>query len=104
MTAPGLSVSRPVVVELVRLAVLEVPGVVRVGRGGPRWRAPLARPAVASRMDGGRVTVRISIVARPGHALVPLTRQVRAAVTGAIERLVDLEVDEVVVLVDGVGA
>ncbi len=104
MTGPALSVSRPVVEELIRLAALEVPGVVRVGRGGPGWRAPLVGPPVESRMDGGRVRVRIAIVARPGHALVPLTRQVRAAVTGAIERLVDLEVDEVVVLVDGVGA
>ena len=104
MTAPALSVSRPVVEELIRLAALEVPGVVRVGRGGPRWRALLAGPPVASRIEEGRVRVRISIVARPGHALVPLTRQVRAAVTGAIERLVGLEVGEVVVLVDGVGA
>lgn len=104
MTGPALSVSRPVVEELIRLAALEVAGVVRVGRGGPGWRAPLAGPAVASRIDDGRVSVRIAIVARPGHALVPLARQVRAAVTGALERLVDLEVDEVVVLVDGVGA
>ena len=104
MTAPTLSVSRPVVEELIRLAALEVSGVVRVGPGGPRWRTLVAGAPVASRIDDGRVSVRISIVARPGHALVPLTRQVRAAVTGAIERLVGLEVDEVVVLVDGVGA
>jgi uncharacterized alkaline shock family protein YloU len=34
---------------------------------------------------------------------VPLTRQVREAVAAAIERLVDLEAGDVVVIVDGVG-
>jgi len=44
------------------------------------------------------------VVARPGHPLVPLTRQVRAAVAAAIERLVGLEIGEIVVIVSGVGA
>jgi uncharacterized alkaline shock family protein YloU len=99
-----LSVDRSVVDELIRLAAMEVPGVVRVDRAGPRPRAIVAGRPVVCRIDGRRVDVRVSIVARPGHPLVPLTRQVRSAVGAAIERLVGLEVGEVVVVVDGVGA
>ncbi len=98
-----LSVDRHVVDELIRLAALEVPGVVRVDPPGPRWLPILGRRSVVSRIDGRRVDARLSVVARPGHELVPLTRQVRSAVAAAIERLVGLEVGEIVVIVDGVG-
>ena len=99
-----LSVARTVVDELIRLAAMEVPGVVRVDRARGGLLGLLGRRSVVCRIDGRRVSARLSIVARPGHELVPLTRQVRAAVAGAIERLVDLEVGEIVVIVDGVGA
>lgn len=98
-----LSVAREVVDELIRLAAMEVPGVVRVDRSGPRWRSLLGRRSVVCRIEGRRVDARLSVVARPGHPLVPLTRQVRDAVAAAIERLVDLEPGEIVVVVDGVG-
>jgi uncharacterized alkaline shock family protein YloU len=104
MTTPSLTVGRPVLDELVRLAALEVSGVVRVGRVGMLRRAPFSAPAVVSRVEDGRADVWISIVARPGRALVPLTRQVRATVSAAIERLVGLQVGVVDVFVDGVGA
>jgi hypothetical protein len=39
MSGPVLSVGRSVVTEMARMAALEVPGVVRVGRHGPAWRA-----------------------------------------------------------------
>lgn len=104
MTTPTFSVSRPVLDELIRLAALEVSGVLRVGRVGSLRRAPFAGPAVLSRVEDGQANVRIWIVARPGHALIPLTRQVRAAVAAAVERLVGLQVGEVDVFVDGVGA
>ena len=99
-----LSVARSVVEELIRLAAMEVPGVVRVDRPGPRWLAFLGGGSVVSGIDGRRVDARLAIVARPGHPLVPLTRQVREAVSAAIERLVDLEVGEIVIVVDGVGS
>jgi uncharacterized alkaline shock family protein YloU len=102
--APDLSVARKVVDELIRLAAMEVPGVVRVGPAGrPWWTALVGRPAVC-RIRGRRVDVRLAIVARPGHPLVPLTRQVRAAVASAVERLVGLEAGRIVIVVDGVGA
>jgi uncharacterized alkaline shock family protein YloU len=100
-----LSVARSVVDELIRLAALEVPGVVRVDRSSPRWlTALLGGRSVVARLDGRRVNARLAIVARPGHPLVPLTRQVRQAVSAAIERLVDLEAGEIVIVVDGVGS
>jgi uncharacterized alkaline shock family protein YloU len=105
MSVPAdLTVARAVVDELIRLAAMEVPGVVRVDRAGRGPLAALFGRSVVRRIDGRRVDVRLSIVARPGHPLVPLTRQVRAAVAAAIERLVGLEAGDIVVVVDGVGA
>jgi uncharacterized alkaline shock family protein YloU len=104
MTEPRLAVGRGVIEEMVRLAAFEVPGVARVGRGGPPWRAWRARRAVEAHVRDGKVHVRVAIVARPGQPLAPLTAEVRTAVAAAIERLLGLELGEVSVLVDGVGA
>jgi uncharacterized alkaline shock family protein YloU len=43
------------------------------------------------------------VIARPGHALAPLVAQVRQVVGATIERLLDLELGDVTVVVDGVG-
>ena len=73
----------------------------KVSRGGPlRW---LAGSPVRARVGEGRVSVRLWIVARPGHPLAPLAAQVRQAVGATIERLLGLELGEVIVVVDGVG-
>ncbi len=103
MSGPELTVGRGVIAELVRLAAFEVPGVARVGHGGPSWRGWLAGPAVNVRVRDDRVVVRLRIVARPGQALAPLTAQVRSAVAATVERLLGLELGAVTVLVDGVG-
>jgi uncharacterized alkaline shock family protein YloU len=103
MSAPGLTVGRGVILEMVRLAALEVPGVLRVGRGGPRLQQVFGGSPVSIRVRSGRVNVKVWIVARPGAALGPLTGQVRTAVGGAIERLLGLELGAVTVLVDGIG-
>jgi uncharacterized alkaline shock family protein YloU len=103
LSAPHLAVSRGVIGEMVRLAAFEVPGVARVGHGGPAWRGWLRGSPIQARLEDGRVRVRLAIVARPGQPLAPLTAQVRAAVAGAVERLLGLELAEVSVLVDGVG-
>jgi uncharacterized alkaline shock family protein YloU len=97
-----LAVARRVVKDVIRLAALEVPGVMRVGRGGGLLRATSGR-AVSVRIRDGAVETRIWLVAQPGQALVPLTRNVRAAVAASIRRLLDLEVGYVTVIVDGVG-
>jgi uncharacterized alkaline shock family protein YloU len=99
----SLSVGPGVIRETVRLAALEVPGVLKVGRSGPRWRGVFAGPPVQIRVRDGRVHVAIWVVARPRQRLVPLTAQVRGAVGGAVERLLGLDLGDVTVLVDGVG-
>jgi uncharacterized alkaline shock family protein YloU len=101
---PALSVGPGVIRETVRLAALEVPGVLRVGRGGPRWRDALGGSPIRVRVRDGRVHVTIRLVARPRQRLVPLTAQVRDAVGGAVVRLLGLELGAVTVVVDGVGA
>jgi uncharacterized alkaline shock family protein YloU len=94
-------VSHSVIVEMVRVAALEVPGVLKVGRGGRlAW---LAGSPVRARVHAGKASVRVWIVARPGHALKPLASQVRQAVGATVERLLGLELGEVTVVVDGVG-
>jgi len=100
----ALSVGPGVIRETVRLAALEIPGVIKVGRGGPRWRDTVGGSPIRIRVRDGRVHVTIWLVARPRQPLVPLTAQVRAAVGGAVVRLLGLELGGVTVLVDGVGA
>ncbi len=99
----ALTVGPGVIRETVRLAALEVPGVLRVGRGGPRWRDVLGGSPVRVRVKDGRVHVTVWLVARPRQKLAPLTAQVRDAVAGAVERLLGMELGGVTVLVDGVG-
>jgi uncharacterized alkaline shock family protein YloU len=104
-TGPGprLTVSRKVVAEMVALAALEVPGVLRVGRSGPTWRAWFAGSPVRARVRDNRVDIRLWILARPGHALGPLAADVRSTVAATVERLLGLQLDAVTVVVDGVG-
>ena len=99
-----LIVGPGVIRETVKLAALEVPGVLRVGRGGPAWRDLVGGAPVRVRIRDGRVFVTVRLVARPRQRLVPLTAQVREAVGGAVERLLGLELGAVTVVVDGVGA
>jgi len=98
-----LTVARGVIVEVVRQAALEIPDVLGVSRRGPRWRAALAGPPIAVRVDAEGVEIELRIIARPGTDLVAAGRHVRDAVGLAVERLLGLEVRSVTVLVDGVG-
>jgi uncharacterized alkaline shock family protein YloU len=104
MSGPILVISQPVMRDVLRRAVLEVPGVVRVGRGGSAWRRALGGSAVSVRVRHDAVDVRLVIVARPGQALPTVAAEVRSAASAAIERLLGLRVGAVSVLVDGVGA
>jgi uncharacterized alkaline shock family protein YloU len=97
-----LTVSHTVIVEMVRLAALEVPGVLNVGRAGPLRR--LAGSPVRARVRDGRVSVRVWLVARPGQDLRPLAAQVRQAIAATVQRLLGLELGEVTVVIDGVGS
>ncbi len=104
MSGPQLQVGRGVVLEMVRLATEEVPGVLLLGRGGPRWRSWLGGAPIQVRMGEGRIDVRVTLVARPGQDLVALAAQVRTAVAGTIERLLGLEAGSITVVLDGVGS
>ena len=103
MNGPELTVGRGVIAELVRLAAFEVPGVARVGFGGPAWRGWLRGNPVGVRVVDERIVVRLRIVARPGQALEPLAAQVRTAVAATVERFLGLDLGAVTVIVDGVG-
>lgn len=103
MTDRRLAVDRGVIDETVRAAVIEVPGVLRVGRGGPAWRTWFAGSPVRTRVVDGRVSVRIWLVARPGQSLPEVSSKVRSAVAASVERLLGLELESVTVVVDGVG-
>jgi uncharacterized alkaline shock family protein YloU len=96
-----LTVNRGVIREMIRVAALEVPGVLKVSRGGPLPR--LSGSPVRVKTGDGRVSVRVWIVARPGQPLGPLAAQVRQAVAQTVERLLGLNVGEVSVVVVGVG-
>lgn len=104
MTTPRLAIGSAVIEDMVRLAAIGVPGVCRVGHGGPVWRRWLAGPAVQVEVIERAVRVRLAIVARPGQPLGPLARSVRDSVASAVERLLALELDTVSVVIDGVGA
>jgi uncharacterized alkaline shock family protein YloU len=103
MTGPTLAVSRPVIRDVVRLGAMEVPGVLKVGWAGRRWRRLVAWRPVSVRVRDGVVEARVVVVARPGQPLAQLAAEVREAVAAAIERLLGLEVGSVTVRVDGVG-
>jgi uncharacterized alkaline shock family protein YloU len=104
VSGPELTIGRHVIAEMISLAAIEIPGVARVARGGPAWRATLAGPPVVTRLSDDGIRVRVWIVARPGQELVTLAEDVRTAVGAAVERLLGLRLESVTVTVDGVGA
>ena len=103
MSGLRLTVSRGVIVEMSRMSAYEVPGVVRVARRGPAWRAFIAGPAVGVRIRDGRVQVRVHVIARPARSLIHVASGVRSAVAATVERLLGLELGSVTVVVDAVG-
>jgi uncharacterized alkaline shock family protein YloU len=98
-----VSVAHAVVARMVRRAAVAAPGVVRVARGGPAALTLIAPPAVAVRERTDGLHVRITVVARPGHDLRVVARDVRDAIAVTVERLLGLELAEVTVVIDGVG-
>ncbi|MBA2382948.1 MAG: Asp23/Gls24 family envelope stress response protein [Chloroflexi bacterium] len=104
MSGPELTVGGGVIAEMVRLAAIAIPGVARVARGGPAWRAGLAGPPIVTRLSDDGVRIRVWIVARPGQQLVTIADDVRAVVATAVERLLGMRLESVIVTVDGVGA
>jgi uncharacterized alkaline shock family protein YloU len=100
---PELTVGHGVIVEVARLAALEVPEVLRVGRGGSAWRRILSGSPIRVRVRNGVVDVRVWFIARPGSDLIATGERVRGTVAAAMERLLGLSLGTVTVYVDGVG-
>lgn len=100
---PELRFGKGVVVDVVRLAIREVPEVLRIGRGGPAWRRLLAGSPIRVKVRGTRVDVRVWLIARPGVDLVSTAERVRANVAAALEQMLRLTPTSVTVFVDGVG-
>ncbi|MGC8633930.1 MAG: Asp23/Gls24 family envelope stress response protein [Candidatus Limnocylindrales bacterium] len=98
-----LTVRRRVIGAMARAAAEAQPGVLRVGRGGAAFWARLAGPSVTARLRGGRVHVRLFVVARSGESLGVVVGRVRRAIAETIELQLGLDLGEVTVLVDGVG-
>jgi uncharacterized alkaline shock family protein YloU len=99
-----LDVGSGVITALARSAADSVPGVAYLGRGGPRWRSRWAGASIKVWLDEDGVHVRIWLVAQAPISLPDLTRRVRAAVAGTMERQLDLIPADVTVVVDGVRA
>jgi uncharacterized alkaline shock family protein YloU len=104
MSGPDLTVGHGVIVEVARLAALEVPDVLRVSRGGPAWRRVLSGPPIRVHVRKGVVDVRVWFIARPGSDLIATAERVRSTVAAAMQRLLGLSLGTVTVYVDGVGA
>lgn len=102
MNDTPLSVAHAVVARMVRRSAVAAPGVVRIGRGGPSLLARL-EPAVSVRSRADGIVVRVVVIARPGHDLRVVARDVRVAVGATVERLLGLALADVTVVVDGVG-
>ena len=100
---PELRVGKGVIVEVARLAALEVPEVLRIGRGGPAWRRLLSGSPIQVKVHDSLVDVRLWLIARPGADLVATADRVRTNVAAAMERLLQLTAATVTVYVDGVG-
>ena len=103
MSGPRLSLGRGVVADMTRLAAADVPGVMRVARRGPAWRAWLAGPPVGVRIRDGHVHLRVHLLARTGASLPALGVAVRSAVGATVERLLGMQLGSVTVVVDGIG-
>jgi uncharacterized alkaline shock family protein YloU len=104
MSGPSLSLGRGVIQEMARHAAARVPGVIRVGRRGPAWRAWLSGPAVGVRIRDGRVHLRLHVHVRAGQPLPAVAAAVRSATAATVERLLGMQLGSVTVVVDGVGA
>lgn len=99
-----LDVGIGVITALARSAVVGVPGVAYLGRGGPRWLRGWGGAPVNAWLEDGRVHVRIWLVAQGPTSLPGLAYRVRSAVAGTVERQLGLALADVTVVVDGVRA
>ena len=108
------SIADEVVEKITGIAVRSVPGVYDLGGDVARAFAAVRQRiglgnadedtdrGISVKLDGTRARVDITLVIEYGYPVHPVTAQVRAAVIGAIEKMLGLQVSEVNIVVDDV--
>jgi uncharacterized alkaline shock family protein YloU len=102
-TIHPLTARRRIIVAIAAAAAGSAPGVLRVGRGGPRPLAWLAGDPVETRLVDGLVHVRLWLIVTAGRPFADVSARVRVAVRAAIEGQLGLALGDVTVFIDGVG-
>lgn len=104
-----------VVEKIAGIAAREVPGVHDLGGDTARFLASVkervglgeadhGKRGVAARLEGSTARITVTLVVEYGTPVRPVTEQVRAEVIEAVERMLDLQVAEVNIVVDDVAA
>jgi uncharacterized alkaline shock family protein YloU len=104
-----------VVEKIAGIAAREVPGVHDLGGDAARFFASMKERVglgeasrgirgVSARLDGRTARIAVTLVVEYGTQVYPVTEKVRAAVIEAVERMLDLQVTEVNIVVDDVSA
>jgi uncharacterized alkaline shock family protein YloU len=102
-----------VVEKIAGIAAREVPGVHDLGGDAARFFASMKQRVglgegdsgtrgVSAKLDGRTARVGVTLVVDYGIKVQPVTEQVRAKVIEAVERMLDLQVTEVNIVVDDV--
>jgi uncharacterized alkaline shock family protein YloU len=102
-----------VVEKIAGIAARGVPGVHDLGGDTARFFASMrdrvglgepgrANQGVSARLDGRTAKIGVTLVVEYGVPVQPVTQQVRTAVIDAVERMLDLRVTEVNLVVDDV--
>lgn len=100
---PGMVTVEPEVLETIaRFTTLNVPGVVQLVEKDVDRLLGLQGKSVGVHIDGGKVTVDLSIVAGPEISLLRLGRAVQHEVTRAIQNMIGMPVDAVNVHIEDV--
>ena len=100
---PGMVTVEPEVLETIaRFTTLSVPGVVQLVEKDVDRLLGLQGKSVSVRVEGGKVTVDLSIVAGPDISLLRLGRTVQYEVTRAIQNMIGMPVDAVNIHIEDV--
>ncbi|HEY8472023.1 MAG TPA: Asp23/Gls24 family envelope stress response protein [Natronosporangium sp.] len=102
-----------VVEKIAGIAAREVPGVHDLGGDAARFFASVKERVglgetgegtrgVSARLEGKTARITVTLVVDYGTQVLPVTEQVRAKVIEAVERMLDLQVTEVNIVVDDV--
>lgn len=102
-----------VVEKVAGIAARSVPGVHDLGGDTARFFASMkdrvglgeagkANQGVSARLEGSTAKIGVTLMVEYGVRVYPITEQVRAAVVDAVQRMLDLQVTEVNIVVDDV--